>query len=568
MEYKMKCNVCGKVFCYTDEDLKKNATNAGMGALSALGGLASALGGGTIFHTHHLQGQADRYTDKIVDYNQCPYCHSRSLSVFTGNAEEDTKVVKTVTINTSASTESLLKRIFIFLEDGEWETADAYCEACLDKDPESAEAYLGKLMAELHVKVQGELENQAKPFDNNANYRKAVRYADDELRNTLIGYINYINNRNENTRKDNVLRDAKAKMTGKAISNYEEALSLFASIPGWKDADEQKSICQSKIAELKAKEEADRLERERLAEIEREKAEKEAAVARAKAKKTKKLLVILIPIVTIIALLLAILPGMVNQSRAYNDAIMLLDSGNTIAAYEALVALDGYKDSSDLAKSIYEKYLYEKCRQTEVYISFGEYEQDNIISNGKENIDWLVLDVKDNKVLVISKFALDCQPYNTRKESVTWETCTLRNWLNNDFLNEAFSDTERSFIAETAVTADGNYVWNTAPGNETVDKIFLLSIPETEMYFSFSENHSTAECKPTNYATANGVKVNSDAEYKNNCNWWLRSPGMNENHASRVYTSGHIDTGGGRVNYDEYGVRPVLWLDIRGLSQS
>ena len=70
MEYKMKCNVCGQIFCYTDEDLKKNASNAGMAALSSLGSLASTLGGGTVFHTHHLQGQADRYSDKVVDYPQ------------------------------------------------------------------------------------------------------------------------------------------------------------------------------------------------------------------------------------------------------------------------------------------------------------------------------------------------------------------------------------------------------------------------------------------------------------------------------------------------------------------
>ena len=79
-EHRMRCNVCGHIFCYTDEDLKKNLGNAGMGALTAIGGLASALGGGTIFHTHHLQGQADRYTDKIIDYNRCPACHSNNIS--------------------------------------------------------------------------------------------------------------------------------------------------------------------------------------------------------------------------------------------------------------------------------------------------------------------------------------------------------------------------------------------------------------------------------------------------------------------------------------------------------
>lgn len=195
MEYKMKCNVCGKVFCYTDEDLKKNATNAGMGALNALGGLASILGGGTIFHTHHLQGQADRYNDKVVDYNQCPYCHSRSLSVFSGDTEDDTTAVKTKSINTSAPTESLLKRVFLFLEDGDWTSADAYCEACLDKNPELAEAYLGKLMAELHVNTLEQLKNCSKPIDGNSNYQKALRYADGELKNSLIQAKEVVENR-------------------------------------------------------------------------------------------------------------------------------------------------------------------------------------------------------------------------------------------------------------------------------------------------------------------------------------------------------------------------------------
>lgn len=76
-------------------------------------------------------------------------------------------------------------------------------------------------------------------------------------------------------------------------------------------------------------------------------------------------------------------------------------------------------------------------------MSFGKYEQDNNTSNGKEKIEWLVLEVKDGKALVISKYALDCKPYNTSSTNVTWETCSLRNWLNNDFINSAFSATEK-----------------------------------------------------------------------------------------------------------------------------
>ena len=89
-------------------------------------------------------------------------------------------------------------------------------------------------------------------------------------------------------------------------------------------------------------------------------------------------------------------------------------------------------------------------------IEFGAYEQDNEKSNGKEPIEWQVLAKEDNKILVISKYALDAKPYNTEFENVTWETCTLRTWLNETFLDEAFSKAEKSMIQTTEVSADKN----------------------------------------------------------------------------------------------------------------
>ena len=82
-EHRIHCNVCGHLYCYTDKDLSQNAQNAGLGALSAIGSLASVLGGGTIFHTHHLKGQADHYTDKIVDFKKCPNCNSTNITELT-----------------------------------------------------------------------------------------------------------------------------------------------------------------------------------------------------------------------------------------------------------------------------------------------------------------------------------------------------------------------------------------------------------------------------------------------------------------------------------------------------
>ena len=114
----------------------------------------------------------------------------------------------------------LLKRVFLFLEDGEWGRADEYCEKVLDMDPENAQAYLGKLMAELHVKNQKCLQDLAKPFDSNNNYQKILRFGDEQLKTTLIGYIEHINTCNGNTRLEDIYSRAQKAM---AMANRENA---------------------------------------------------------------------------------------------------------------------------------------------------------------------------------------------------------------------------------------------------------------------------------------------------------------------------------------------------------
>lgn len=399
-----------------------------------------------------------------------------------------TVVKETVISGGNANTAPLLKRAFMFLEDGDWNSANEYCEKVLDIDPENASAYLGKLMAELHIKKQEGLKDQAEPFDHSNNYQKAIRFADEKLKSTLTGCIEYIHTRNENARLDGILSEGKAKMTGEIISNYKSAIKLFESISGWKDADEKIYACQKKIEEIKAKEEAARLERERQAEIARKEAERIA-------KRNKKIAIITTPIVCAIIAFIIVLNTVIIPNSKYNAAITLMDAGNVIEAYEALVALDGYKDSEDKANSIYDKYKVEKLKVAKAgdYVFFGAYEQDNDISNGKEYIEWLVLEVKDGKALVVSKYALDCQQYNTSYADVTWETCTLRKWLNNAFINAAFSADEKAMIPTVTVSADKNPDYSTNPGNATQDQVFLLSITEVNKHFS---SDGARQCKP------------------------------------------------------------------------
>ena len=203
-------------------------------------------------------------------------------------------------------------------------------------------------------------------------------------------------------------------------------------------------------------------------------------------------------------------------------------------------------------------------------VIFGKYEQDGDESNGKEDIEWQVLDVQDGKALIISKYALDGQLYNDELSEISWETSTLREWLNWTFLNSAFSSSEQECIATTKVAADKNPQHSTDPGSDTSDKIFLLSITEAEKYFP-SDN--LRRCAPTHqYGTYYSHSEDwSTAEVKISCSWWLRSPGRDQDHASFVSETGSINYGGKSVNDDYdgyYAIRPALWIDLNSYEEA
>lgn len=507
----------------------------------------------------------------------------RGIRKVVADTDSQEKTVReSVAVNSgNANEESLLKRAFMFLEDGDWSAADEYCEKVLDIDPENARAYLGKLMAECRARRMEDLQNCEQPFDGSGNYNKILRFAEPKLIETLKGYIAHINERNENARltgiynravsamneansengykaaaeifktvpgfkdadslvekcldnaetcrKDALYHSARSQMSQNTISSYESAIRMFESIPGWKDADEQIYACKKKIEELKAKQEADRLERERIEEKHRIAAEKAK-------KKIKKIITITAPIVCVLIVFLILLKTVIIPKQKYNAAVAKYGQ-EYVDAFYALNVGDT--------------------------LVFGTYEQDNDTTNGKEDIEWLVLTKENNKILVVSDKALDCKPYNQSRDYVTWETCSLRNWLNNDFINAAFTAEERAMIPTVTVSADMNPEYNTNPGNATKDRVFLLSIVETEKYFTSDE---ARKCVPTEYAISNGAYT-SDSYTKGGkvtCCWWLRSPGNSQSYAAYVLAGGSVYGYGHRVNNDYTSVRPALWISIDG----
>ena len=204
------------------------------------------------------------------------------------------------------------------------------------------------------------------------------------------------------------------------------------------------------------------------------------------------------------------------------------------------------------------------------YATWGTYPQ-TAAGNDSTPIEWLVLeyDEKNNKALLISRYGLDCQPYNSSKASVTWETCSLRAWLNGIFLNKAFSKAEQGAILTTNVGNSKSQCYSgyiAYGGNNTQDKIFLLSYAEANKYFKVTwgdSNNTKSRVAPTAYAIAQGAYTNSSYKTADGSAfgmWWLRSPGLNQNYAAYVNTSGSLYYYY-VFNYNP-SVRPAMWLDL------
>ena len=190
------------------------------------------------------------------------------------------------------------------------------------------------------------------------------------------------------------------------------------------------------------------------------------------------------------------------------------------------------------------------------HILFGSYEQDNDLFASVRPIEWRVLERKDNRILVISEYGLEGEPYHKKRTSVTWETSSLRAWLNSEFLNTAFTPNERAMIPTVKTVNERNPKFGTDGGNDTEDKVFILSIAEAKNYFPTKGDRM---CTPTAYTLAKGCYANKDS---GRCWWWLRSPGDDQGHVARM----DID---GTLLYDGYfaarttgAVRPALWIEL------
>ena len=192
-----------------------------------------------------------------------------------------------------------------------------------------------------------------------------------------------------------------------------------------------------------------------------------------------------------------------------------------------------------------------------MYITFGQYEQDNDLNNGPEDIEWQVLTVEDDHALVVSRYGLDMKPYHDEScENVLREIGTLRNWLNGEFYDTVFSNAEKSRIVDVTDENPDNAGFGTGKEYSTADKIFLLSTNDAEKYFV---SNTERKCTATAYAESKG----KDTEHNNGIfAWWLRTHGKDSGLTVFVDSTGEIIYTGKSAD-EKAVVRPAFWLDLQ-----
>ena len=426
-----------------------------------------------------------------------------------------------------------------------------------------------------------DLEACAKQFGQIPGYKDAKQRAERCLQDA------------ENARKI-VYNDAVEAMqeAGRSSYKWREAIQKLAceGLNGYRDVEELRKQAEQRYEECRNAEEKER---------------------KAKERKNKRLTVAFVLVVLIACVVGWFVVTRVIPNNKYQRAVALRENGQYEEAIATFMELDDYSDAKaqitetkyqqgkelltaknydDAARVLIsikeykdvDKLLSEDgniiaaARDAKFavgnYVSFGTYPQTKA-GNDATPIEWQVLARDGNKALLISRYGLDAQPYNKDYTSVTWETCTLRTWLNSTFYNKAFSSAEQAAILTTNVDNSKNQCysgWDTNGGNNTQDKVFLLSYAEANKYFGveyWQNNGATDNVKsrvaPTAYAIAQGAytySFNKTADRTDAGWWWLRSPGNNLNYAALVNPFGSLFSS--RVSGDSGSVRPALWVNL------
>ena len=495
----------------------------------------------------------------------------RGVDKITGKGQENPKAVQSQTviqqvISDGSNAEALVKRGFMSLEDGAFDEARKYFDDSLNCNAECGEAYLGLFMAKLKTKDKEAAADRfvKGDYQNDRYWQRAKQFAEGNLLEELTSWET---KRQERLTEEENQRKEAERQKREAEENFrkekEEFLRQYQDGTLQYPEEMQKKYDSLKAEADKLKEEADRLyEEANTLERESKDAQERSALmdtAKRLAEREKYLSSLSIFKGKEKKEVQAEIDRLKEQEQACQERIKEKEN-KAEKAKEAFIEMQKKSDhAKQRAESVVSRFI---VKQQIKYIltkkcEFGSYDQ----GNGQQPIKWIFLEVRENKALLLSRYALEARAYNKEWVDTTWEICTLRSWLNGEFYTTAFNAEEQKCIIESTVSADKNPEYNTNPGNDTKDKIFLLSIPEVNKYFTDDEER---KCALTEYAKAQGAYTKDVCKIddKAACCWWLRSPGDTQDYAAYVYPDGSIDYFGDNVNHDRICVRPALWIDL------
>ena len=508
---------------------------------------------------------ADQEMDEVAGTSQQ---FSKSLPESNHNQEFDANSGRTTS---NPEVDNLLQRAYFHIEDDQWDFASECFNRVLDTQLDNSEAYLGLVLVETHCKTRDELMDYvlSKGAPDSSNWRRAKQFARSDIKQWFASI------RVEKEKKELCAEQvaatlqAELKRAGtpdlasllkKARADLEDITSFSNSfkdeISKLNSMIQEKDSMEKELSSL-------RIQRSKLgifAGKEKRRIDEETAGLESKIRSFR-----------------SIIQAQEQKTRGYQSASQVQsavqEARSSVEDLEKRITQEKQEAANritfDEAKKIYDN---DSCirdvvetkipgigmrleiKQGNKIVHFGRYRQDGK-DPAKKAIEWIVLRKQGNRVLVISKYGLECMKFNNERVSFTWQSCSSRKWLNGDFLQEAFTAEERAMIPQVTVSAEKNQYGQAYAGQSTTDQVFLLSISEAQSLFA--NDHERA-CTGSEYCYSQGAK----REENGNVYWWLRTPGGIQTVAAGVYASGMVDECGQFGDIDRCAIRPAIWITV------
>lgn len=463
---------------------------------------------------------------------------------------------------------SLLQRAYFQIEDSQWGLASEYFNRVLDIQVDNGSAYFGLVLVENQCKTKDELKKiiLTNGIPETPYWRRANQFADSDLKQWFASIEIEIQKRAQLA--DRIVASFQAELNRADAPDLEAQLDVakqtlrdmlyfFESFNGYKK--ELDSQIQRKRM---AKERIDLLQSQR------------AKLGIFSGKEKKRIDEEISALEQTIQSIDSILPEAEKKLRGYRSQEQIQPEIRKaqVAVEELKVKIEHEKAATASllsyteAKQIYDNDSYIKelvlaklpffdlrleINSGSKTVHFGRFMQSNVDSN-KTPIEWIILKKTDTRVLVISKLGLVGMRFNETSCDITWQTSSCRKWLNDAFIQEAFTPKEQLLIPRVTISSERGKYGNAYPGRDTVDRVFLLSISEANSLFRSDKERV---CVGSQYCSLQDISSGT-------VSWWLRATGGVQCAVASVWPSGSVEEYGWDCSCDSFVIRPAMWIDL------